>query len=142
MILPASRSLASILDGLRCVSLQYGHDSVGKQRVEDAIAYLELMAGSHVYSSPNLKTWCSRHDYMDEGECPQCAASPCENCQAEGPTENWGGTHDQVSIARNPRLIQRWCRRCILTEQIAHWRKLVPLLAVAERELAAMGDGK
>lgn len=63
---------------------------------------------------------------------------PCGNCGTVGPTENWGGTHDSVSLARNPGLIQRWCHQCVLVAQVEHWRKLVPLLAEAERELAEL----
>ena len=68
----------------------------------------------------------------------QPASNLCQHCRRESATLDWGGTHDSMSLARNPRLIQRWCQRCVLTAQVAHWRLLVPKLAEAERALAAL----
>lgn len=62
----------------------------------------------------------------------------CHNCGTVAATENWGGEHDAVSLARNPQLVRRWCRRCILTTQVEFLRKLVPRLAEVEHELASL----
>ena len=84
-----------------------------------------------------MNTVCFRHDYSAETDCPHCAATVCENCGKEPSTENWGGENDSVSLARNPRLTQRWCKRCVLTAQIAYAKKLTPISEL-ERQLAAL----
>ena len=79
-----------------------------------------------------------------EGEvaAPPQASEKCQNCEHWAICENWGGTHDQISLARNPRLIQRWCRRCVLTAQVAYMRPLVAKLTEAELSLAALNGVK
>lgn len=81
---------------------------------------------------------CLKHRYSGAVECPQCAETVCENCHVAPSTENWGGTHDQVSLARNPQLVQRWCHRCVLVARIAYMRGLVPQLPKLEAELATL----
>ena len=63
----------------------------------------------------------------------------CQQCGKIGATHDWGGTHDATTLARNPRLIQRWCRRCIVEAQLAHARPLVARVPELERELATLG---
>jgi hypothetical protein len=60
----------------------------------------------------------------------------CEHCHQRDGTELWAGDHDRVSIARNPRLLQRWCRRCTLEAQIAVARASAARLADLEAALA------
>lgn len=92
----------------------------------------------HIMTPGASRTFCQRHDWLGDGECPTCAETICEKCQQRPSTENWGGTHDQVSLARNPRLIQRWCRRCVVEAQLAHMRPTVAKIADLERELEAL----
>jgi hypothetical protein len=61
----------------------------------------------------------------------------CQQCHVEPATENWAGQNDSVSIARNPQLIQRWCKKCVLKAQIAHLKTL-PCVAELERQLSIL----
>lgn len=77
--------------------------------------------------------------------CENCrGTAECESCHQAPATENWGGNYDQLSLARNQSLIQRWCRRCVITAQLAHMRPMVERISELERELAALAkaDGK
>lgn len=85
-----------------------------------------------------MNTFCMRHGYSGGGECPYCTAVICQNCKSAPSTENWGGTHDAMSLARNHNLTQRWCHRCVIVAQIAYMRALVPKLTKLEAELAAL----
>ncbi len=86
---------------------------------------------------PRPNIYCPRHGYSGPAECPYCAAIICENCNVAPSTENWGGENDALSLARNPRLTKRWCKRCVLVAQIAYAKRLTPIDKL-ERELAAL----
>lgn len=64
--------------------------------------------------------------------------NPCQKCGTAAPLEDWGGTHDAVSLARNPQLIQRWCRKCVLIAQVAYMQPIVEKFPKVKQELDAL----
>lgn len=63
----------------------------------------------------------------------------CDNCKREvAALKNWGGTHDGVSLARNPWLVKQWCRFCVVRAQVEYARPIAAGLSKLEAELALL----
>lgn len=76
------------------------------------------------------------------GVCDDCAArekaiaeGKCENCRTRVATENWVGMNDSLSVARNPHIIEHWCRQCVLEFQIAYAEKIAANLPDLRKQL-------
>lgn len=61
-------------------------------------------------------------------------AATCQKCGARPATETWS----EGSIAFVHGMYQRWCKPCVLTAQLEHMRKMVPLIPAMEAELARL----
>lgn len=62
----------------------------------------------------------------------------CQRCGHRPATQSWGGTHDGVSLARNPSLVQAWCERCVVEAQLAAARESAARIPDLERRLLGL----